>query len=80
MKLGQFLKKALDLLPFNGHKFDIGALLGSLALLGELGVSPDDILMAAKAIIANPSVPAIVLIVVGLVHKALKAKFGASIK
>lgn len=70
-------KKVLSLLPFDDSKLKLG---GLLVLLGQLplilpGVNVWEIV---QAIIANPTKAGVLAVVVGAIHKFLKAKFPES--
>ena len=74
MKPSALLKKALDILPLNGSKLKLGALI---ALVGQLGslIPGLDFVSLFQAIISNPTRSGITLAVVGAVHKYLKSRF-----
>lgn len=75
MKLGKFFKSILDILPFNGHKLDLGAIMVLIGGLGGFGIDP---LVVLKDIAANPTGPGVALVIVGLAHKILKSKYGSA--
>lgn len=67
-------KKVLALLPFDGSKLKIGSIL---ILLGQLPlILPGvNLLEIVQAIIANPTRAGVIAVIVGAVHKFLKAEF-----
>ncbi len=74
MKAGGIIRKVLDLLPGNGSKLKFGALL---ALLGQLPllIPGVDIMELLRLILENPTKSGIITVIIGAVHKVLKAKF-----
>lgn len=68
------LKKILDLLPLDGSKLKFGALV---ALLGQVPLlfPGINVLEIVKAILANPTKAGVIAVLVGAIHKFLKAKF-----
>lgn len=73
MNIGELLKKGLDLVPLNGSKTGIGAVIvGAAAALSQLGIDP---VQLAKEAIAHPTPIGIGILVLGTVHKVLKAKY-----
>lgn len=73
-KVAKVAKKILDLLPLNGSKLSFGGLLAIIGMLGQIlpGVN---LLEIVQAILANPTKAGIIAVIVGAVHKILKAKF-----
>jgi len=71
MKASEILKKVLDLFPFNGSKLKLGSIFGIIAQAFP-GVN---FVLIIQQILANPTKAGVIAVVVGLVHKVLKAKF-----
>lgn len=69
MKAGEFAKKALDTLPFNGNKTKIGTVITVLGVVQA--VLPDVVVTLAS----NPTPVGLGLVVLGWLHKLLKIKY-----
>lgn len=74
LNVSKITKKVLDLLPLNGSKVSLGAIFTLFGVIASYfpGVN---LLEVVKAILANPTKAGITAVIVGLIHKVLKAKF-----
>lgn len=74
MKPSEILKKVFDLLPFNGSKLKLGSLFAIVGIIAQAFPGVNFVLIIQQ-ILANPTKAGIIAVVVGLIHKVLKAKF-----
>ncbi len=70
------LKKLLNLLPFDGDKTKLGTVLVVVTLIEEFLKSPGVVEALQQLFTSGQGVTAIVITLVGLFHKFLKAKKG----
>jgi len=74
MKASEILKKVLDLFPFNGSKLKLGSIFAIVGIIAQAFPGVNFVLIIQQ-ILANPTKAGVIAVVVGLVHKVLKAKF-----
>lgn len=70
----KFFKQVLDLLPLDGQKTKLGALLALAAVLQQFVPGLNLVALIQSLLTENLSTTAIVTIIIGAVHKVLKAQ------
>lgn len=74
IKASDVVKKILSAIPLDGSKTLIGLWLSLIGVVSHY-LPGIDLMAVIQAIIANPTKAGITALVVGLVHKYLKARF-----
>lgn len=77
MDVQKLAKKVLDLLPFDGSKLKLGGLLSLFALLRHFVPGVDLWELVQQLLSAHLDKAAIITVLLGALHKALKAKYPA---